>query len=191
MSVFRRYWLPALVVRHVAAGFLVAPYLLPAAAHYAESGRRYMLAFTDWHLVRAYTWWKYRMNWTTFWQATFFPWGAWVAIALGALVGRVRGTLLWPVFAVYFVFGLFHGFGLATKLQDFALSPNGLVVNILSFNVGVELGQVIALALVLTVLSYWRTRRGFLQHAVVTNGVLMACGFLLLGYQLSGYFLGA
>jgi hypothetical protein len=100
--------LPALALRHVAAGLLVAPYLLPAAAHYAESGRRHMMAFEDWHLRRAYTWWKYRMNWSVFWQATFFPWGAWVAIGLGALVGRIRGTLLWPVFAVYFVFGLFH-----------------------------------------------------------------------------------
>ena len=89
------------------------------------------------------------------------------------------------------LFGLFHGFGLATKLQDFALSPNGLVANIVSFNVGVEIGQVIALTLVLVVLSYWRTHRGFLHHAFVTNGVLMACGFLLVGYQLSGYFLGA
>jgi hypothetical protein len=89
------------------------------------------------------------------------------------------------------VFGLFHGFGLATKLQDFDLSPNGLVSNIVSFNIGVEIGQVVALTLVLMVLSYWRTRRGFLQHAFVTNGLLMACGFLLVGYQLSGYFLGA
>ena len=89
------------------------------------------------------------------------------------------------------LFGLFHGFGLATKLQDFALSPNGLVANIVSFNVGVEMGQVVALTAVLLVLSYWRTRVGFLRHAFVINGVLMACGFLLVGYQLSGYFLGA
>ena len=89
------------------------------------------------------------------------------------------------------VFGLFHGFGLATKLQEFALSPNGLVANIVSFNVGVEIGQMIALTGVLIALSYWRTRRGFLRHAFVTNGVLMAAGFLLVGYQLSGYFLGA
>ena len=89
------------------------------------------------------------------------------------------------------LFGLFHGFGLATKLQDFALSPNGLVANIVSFNVGVEIGQVVALTLVLIVLSYWRTRDGFLRYAFVTNGLLMACGFLLVGYQLSGYFLGA
>jgi len=93
--------------------------------------------------------------------------------------------------AAVLVFGLFHGFGLATKLQDFALSPNGLVANIVSFNVGVEIGQVIALTCVLAVLTYWRTRTGFLRHAVATNGILMACGFLLIGYQLSGYFLEA
>src|SRR6266478_5804908 len=64
--------------------------------------------------------------------------------------------------AAVLVFGLFHGFGLATKLQDFALSPNGLVANIVSFNIGVEIGQVIALTCVLALLSYWRTRSGFL-----------------------------
>ena len=93
--------------------------------------------------------------------------------------------------AAVLLFGLFHGFGLATKLQEFTLSPNGLVANIVSFNVGVEMGQVIALTGVLLVLTYWRTRSGFLRHAFVTNAVLMACGFLLVGYQLSGYFLGA
>jgi hypothetical protein len=88
------------------------------------------------------------------------------------------------------VFGFFHGFGLATKLQDFALSSNGLVANILSFNVGVEIGQVIALTAVLAVLTYWRKQSGFLRYAFLTNGALMSCGFLLIGYQLSGYFLG-
>jgi hypothetical protein len=92
--------------------------------------------------------------------------------------------------AAVLIFGLFHGFGLATKLQDFALSPNGLVANIVSFNIGVEIGQVVALTAILAVLAYWRTRAGFLRYALVTNGALMACGFLLVGYQLSGYFLG-
>jgi len=87
------------------------------------------------------------------------------------------------------VFGFFHGFGLATKLQDFTLSPNGLVTNILSFNVGVEIGQGLALTAILIALSYWRTRPGFLGHAFVANAVVMACGFLLVGYQLSGYWL--
>jgi hypothetical protein len=89
------------------------------------------------------------------------------------------------------VFGLFHGFGLATKLQDFALSPNGLVANIVSFNVGIEIGQVLALTAVLIGLSYWRTRDGFLRHAFVTNTALMTGGFILTGYQIAGYFLAA
>ena len=87
------------------------------------------------------------------------------------------------------VFGFFHGFGLATKLQDFALSQNGLVANILSFNVGVEIGQGLALTVILIGLTYWRTRIGFLRHAFAFNGLVMACGFLLVGYQLSGFFL--
>jgi hypothetical protein len=87
------------------------------------------------------------------------------------------------------LFGLFHGFGLATKLQEFALSQNGLVTNIVSFNVGVEIGQVLALTAVLIALSYWRTREGFLKHAFVTNTALMTGGFVLTGYQLAGYFL--
>jgi hypothetical protein len=91
--------------------------------------------------------------------------------------------------AAVLIFGLFHGFGLATKLQEFSLSSNGLVTNIVSFNIGVEMGQVLALLAVLAVLTWWRTRDGFLRHAFVTNGVLMASGFLLMGYQLSGYFL--
>jgi hypothetical protein len=89
------------------------------------------------------------------------------------------------------VFGLFHGFGLATKLQEFALSPNGLVANIVSFNVGVEIGQGVALTAVLLALTYWRTRAGFTRYAFVTNAMVMAAGFLLVGYQLSGYALGA
>ena len=92
--------------------------------------------------------------------------------------------------AAVLVFGLFHGFGLATKLQEFSLSPNGLVANIVSFNVGVEIGQGVALTGVLIALAYWRRHGGFLRHALVTNTALMACGLLLVGYQASGYFLG-
>src|SRR5437763_5224625 len=86
------------------------------------------------------------------------------------------------------IFGLFHGFGLATKLQAFTLAQNGLITNIVSFNVGVEIGQVLALTAVLIVLSYWRTRSGFLRHAFMTNTLLMVGGFMLVGYQLTGYF---
>jgi hypothetical protein len=85
------------------------------------------------------------------------------------------------------IFGLFHGFGLATKLQEFTLSPNGLVTNIFSFNVGVEIGQVLALTAVLIAIGYWRTRSGFARHAFATNTGLMTGGFILMGYQIAGY----
>ena len=91
--------------------------------------------------------------------------------------------------AAVLIFGLFHGFGLATKLQDFELAPQGLVANIVSFNVGVELGQGLALTFILIALTFWRTRSGFFHHAFATNAIVMACGLLLVGYQLSGYFL--
>ena len=89
------------------------------------------------------------------------------------------------------IFGLFHGFGLATKLQELDLSKNGLVTNIISFNVGVEIGQVLALTAVLIALSAWRTQKGFLRHAFAANTVLMTVGFLLVGYQVAGYFVAA
>jgi hypothetical protein len=88
-----------------------------------------------------------------------------------------------------FVFGLFHGLGLATKLQEFTISDNGLVTNIVSFNVGVEIGQILALSAVLIVLSIWRNSASYLRHAFATNTVLMTGGFLLAGYQLTAYLL--
>ena len=90
--------------------------------------------------------------------------------------------------AAVMVFGLFHGFGLATKLQEFTISENGLVTNIVSFNVGVEIGQMLALTAVLIAISFWRTRPGFLRHAFAANTVLMTAGFMLVGYQVAGYF---
>jgi len=85
-------------------------------------------------------------------------------------------------------FGLFHGFGLATTLQEYALSQEGLVTNMLSFNVGIEIGQILALMGVLIGLAFWRTRDGFLRHAFLANALLMAGGFTLMGYQIVGYF---
>ncbi len=90
--------------------------------------------------------------------------------------------------AAVLIFGFFHGFGLATKLQDFSLSPDGLVPNMLAFNVGVELGQLLALAGILIVMGFWRRSAAFSRQAFTANTVLMTAGFLLVGYQLTGYF---
>ncbi len=90
--------------------------------------------------------------------------------------------------AATLVFGLFHGFGLATKLQDFKLSPDGLLGNLIAFNIGVELGQLMALGAILIVMGFWRRTSGFWRHAYAANVVLMTLGFVLTGYQLVGFF---
>src|SRR5712671_7456168 len=86
------------------------------------------------------------------------------------------------------VFGLIHGFGLATKLQEFRLSPNGLVPNMIGFNIGVELGQMIALAIMLAIMLQWRRSASFERSAVAANALILAAGFVLMEYQLAGYF---
>ncbi|WP_299794368.1 HupE/UreJ family protein [uncultured Shewanella sp.] len=88
------------------------------------------------------------------------------------------------------IFGLFHGFGLATKIQEFNLPQEGLVPNILAFNVGVELGQFLALGIVLILMSFWRRHRSYLKFSATANTLLMSAGMMLVGFQLTGYFTG-
>jgi len=84
-------------------------------------------------------------------------------------------------------FGLMHGFGLAGKLQELNLSANGLIGNMVSFNVGVEIGQLIALSIILLAMTWWRGTTDFVKHAVAANVVVMTLGFVLMGYQIAGY----
>ena len=87
------------------------------------------------------------------------------------------------------IFGLFHGFGLATKLQEFEFDEEGLLTNLLGFNLGVEIGQFLELGFVLLILSFWRQYSSYIKFSKLTNLLLMAAGFLLFGYQLTGYFI--
>lgn len=87
------------------------------------------------------------------------------------------------------IFGLFHGLGLATKILDYKISPDGLIPNLFAFNVGVELGQIMGLAIILLVMGYWRRSGSFIRHAYNANVALMASGFVFVGYQMTGYFL--
>lgn len=90
--------------------------------------------------------------------------------------------------AAVMVFGLFHGLGLATKVRDLGLSEDGLLVNLLSFNIGVEVGQVLVLTVAVVLFNLWRSTRSFSSGAVYANLLLMAAGLALIGYQLTGYF---
>ena len=89
-----------------------------------------------------------------------------------------------------FLFGLVHGFGLSTKLQDFTLSAEGLISNMIAFNIGVELGQFLALTFILIAINIWRANGSFQRHAFNANVLMMSAGFMLFGYQITGYFLG-
>ena len=86
------------------------------------------------------------------------------------------------------VFGLFHGLGLATKLQEFTFGKESLFSNLIGFNIGVEIGQFIALLFVLILISVWRNYNSFLRFSVITNILLMMAGFVLMIFQLTGYF---
>lgn len=90
--------------------------------------------------------------------------------------------------AATLIFGLFHGTGLATKILDYQISGDGLLPNLLAFNVGVEFGQILALAVILIVMGYWRKTSKFFSQAYTANVVMMSLGFMLMGYQITGYF---
>ncbi len=89
------------------------------------------------------------------------------------------------------IFGFFHGTGLATKILQYDIAPDGLLPNLLAFNVGVEIGQILALAVILNVMGYWRKSPKFFRQAYTANVVMMSMGFILMGYQITGYFVAA
>lgn len=89
--------------------------------------------------------------------------------------------------AATLIFGFFHGFGLATKIIEFEIANDGLIPNLLAFNIGVEIGQLLALAAILILMGYWRRTSSFMRHAFAANVLLMTAGFVLVGYQLAGY----
>jgi hypothetical protein len=86
------------------------------------------------------------------------------------------------------VFGLFHGFGLASKILEYEISADGLVPNLIAFNVGVEIGQLLALTVILIGMGYWRRTLSFARHAYTANVAMMSAGFILVGMQLTGFF---
>ena len=86
------------------------------------------------------------------------------------------------------IFGLCHGFGLASKIIEYEIAEDGLIPNLLAFNVGVEIGQILALSAILIFMGWWRSTPSFFRHAYTANVVCMCAGFVLIGYQLTGYF---
>ena len=100
-----------------------------------------------------------------------------------------RAPFIKPELAV-FGFGLVHGFGLSSKLQELKLNPDGLIINMLSFNLGVEIGQIMALIFLLGIFFGLRSLRQFGRIAIGANMTLFAAGLVLFGLQITGFFVG-
>lgn len=94
-------------------------------------------------------------------------------------------NLLWMVF----IFGLIHGFGLSTRLQQLPLGDKGgeMLIRIISFNIGVEVGQIAGLAVMLFIITQMRKHHMFERLSRVFNDGIMLAGFMLLLMQLHGY----
>lgn len=90
--------------------------------------------------------------------------------------------------AATLLFGLCHGFGLSSKILDYDISPDGLLPNLIAFNIGVEIGQLLALGAILIAMGFWRRQASFWRHAYSANSLMMTAGFVLIGYHLTGYF---
>ena len=93
--------------------------------------------------------------------------------------------------AATLIFGLFHGTGLATKILEYEIAEDGLLANLIAFNIGVEIGQLLALAVILIVMGYWRRSPNFLRQATVANIIMIALGVILTGQQIAGYIASA
>ena len=91
--------------------------------------------------------------------------------------------MIWAVF----IFGLIHGLGLSTRLQQLPLGEEGIVLRILSFNLGIELGQIAALCLMVALLYKWRHTQSFLKITAVSNNGLIYAGVFLFLMQMHGY----
>ena len=141
---------------------------------------------------------------TTMLAGVYFGWNV-NAYIIDAIIGlsvvykaldNMRAYQRWFGFqpntkAATLIFGFCHGLGLATKILEYKISEDGLLPNLLAFNVGVEIGQLMALALILIFMGYWRKTEAFWRQAYTANVVMMSMGFILMGYQITGYFVGA
>ena len=88
------------------------------------------------------------------------------------------------------LFGLIHGFGLSTRLQSFDMGEGQFLAKILCFNLGVELGQVLALIPIVAVLTISRKHKQFPAFYKAVNGYLVLAGIVLFAYQIYGYLRG-
>jgi len=137
---------------------------------------------------------------TTMLLGVWFGWGI-NAFIIDAIIGFSvvykaldnMGTLhKWLGFqpntkAATLIFGLLHGSGLASKIMEYQISEDGLLANLIAFNVGVEIGQLLALGAILILMGYWRRTDGFIRQGYYVNIAMVFAGTYLMGMHITGY----
>ncbi len=86
-----------------------------------------------------------------------------------------------------FVLGLIHGLGLSARLQSFTVEQEGILLKILSFTLGVELGQILALIPIVYFINFRRKKDSFEPFFKAVNTYLILAGIALAAYQISQY----
>jgi len=83
--------------------------------------------------------------------------------------------------------GLIHGLGLSTRLQQLPLNQDQLLMNIISFNIGIEFGQIAALTIMLFLLTLLRKSKSFQPISLIANYSLIFLGLYLFLMQMHDY----
>ena len=100
------------------------------------------------------------------------------------------GTRAPNLLMMVFLFGLIHGLGLSTRLQTFDMGQDQFLLKIISFNVGVELGQIAALIPIILLINAWKGKPSYEAFYKASNVYLIIAGIGLFAYQVYGYFNG-
>ncbi|MCI5083318.1 MAG: HupE/UreJ family protein [Saprospiraceae bacterium] len=87
-----------------------------------------------------------------------------------------------------FIFGLIHGFGLSTRLQSFDLGGGQFLAKIVCFNIGVELGQILALIPIVFIITRWKAWKSYDSFYKAVNYYLIVAGIFLFLFQMYHYF---
>jgi len=113
----------------------------------------------------------------------WFGWGV-NAYIVDAIIGF---SVVYKALDKTLIFGLIHGTGLATKILEYQISEDGLLPNLLAFNVGVEIGQILALCVILIIMGYLRRSDNFPKYAIGANVVMIFLGLALMAQHIFGY----
>lgn len=125
-----------------------------------NGGRKLFLCITAFTLAHSITLACAALDYIAFNSSTVEALIALSLVFMGVEVIRVnrgeKGLAVKFPWIIAFCFGLLHGFGFASALSDLGLTQQAIPLALLFFNIGVEVGQLIFVTIILTVIAMWR-----------------------------------